>query len=183
MLAKQKLTQKIQEFAHKISSEPLCQADHQPEEEARPSSCFHNVWAKVDKDGGAILFGWIFGCRVNPNYGDYLVATHHAVWCAPDKILIDITPFTNSHHPCVSGNNVIFLVNELALPVECKNLLVDGERMNLIAPRPSKYFALNDSHELKEYVNKLAEKEQKACQEIYEGKVNPAQIPGTVFFS
>lgn len=183
MPTEQELIQKIQESAHKISSGPLFQAHHQPEAEARPSSCFHNVWAKVDKDGGTILFGWTFKHRVNRDYGEYLVASHHAVWCAPDNTLIDVTPFTNNHHPYISGNNVIFLVDKSAHPVERKNLLVDGDHVNLKAPQPSKYFALNYSHELKEYVNKLAEKEQKACQEIYEGKVNPAQIPGTVFFS
>ena len=174
MIAIEEIIRKIQEFASEISSQPLCQAQHQPEVQARPKCCFQNVWEKVAKDGGEILFGWTFSHRINPQYGDYVMATHHAVWCAPDNKLIDVTPFTDDpkHHPFTLGKYVLFLVDESAQPVE---------QGNLIAPLPLKYFALSNSQELKEYVNKLAEQEQKACQELYDGKITSAQISGIFF--
>jgi hypothetical protein len=168
------LINKIQEFAVEIGSTSLCQAFHQPEKKARPSCCFQNVWDKVDRDDGNILYGWTFNSRINAEYGEYLIATHHAVWRAPDNKLIDVTPFTDEpkHHPIASGNYILFLVDELAHPV--------GNGI-VVAPLPLKFFALSDSLELKSYLAKLSEQEQKACQDIYDGNVNLSQV-SSIFF-
>ena len=170
------LINKVQEFAAEIGSASLCQAFHQPEKKARPSCCFQNVWDKVDRDDGNILYGWTFNHRINAEYGEYLMATHHAVWCRSDNKLIDVTPFTDDpkHHPIDSGNYILFLVDELAHPVENEIVL---------APLPIKFFALSESRELKDYLAKISLKEQKACQDIYDGNVNPSQVSGIFFQS
>ena len=152
MFTFQELINKVQEFAAEIGSDLLCQAFHQPEKKARPSCCFQNVWDKVDRDDGNILYGWTYNLRINAEYGEYLMATHHAVWCAPDNKLIDVTPFTDDpkHHPIANGNYILFLVDELAQPVENEIVL---------APLPLKFFALSDSLELKAYLDKISVKE------------------------
>ncbi|BAQ66590.1 hypothetical protein [Geminocystis sp. NIES-3709] len=171
MITKRKLIEEMKEFASEISPQPLCKALHLPESEARPVCCFQNVLAKVEKDGGRILFGWTLHHRVNLHHGDYLMATHHAVWLAPDNKLVDVTPFTESpqHHPFTIGGLVLFVVDELAEPVDTGTL---------VAPLPLKFFPLSDGQELKDYVAKITKKELKACQDIYSGKVDPAQIAG-----
>ncbi|MEG3987641.1 hypothetical protein QUA13_10905 [Microcoleus sp. S28C3] len=172
MITKEELLAKIKDLAPQISSQPLMLAHPQPENNARPSCCFENVWHKVQKDGGDILFGWMFGCRINPKYGEYLMATHHAVWLAPDKHLLDVTPFTADpkHHPFTMNNYVIFLPDPSAEPVVGREVAT---------PLPSKFFALNDNQELRKYVKEIADKEQKECQEILErGKVDPNKISG-----
>ena len=103
MFTFQELINKVQEFAAEIGSDLLCQAFHQPEKKARPSCCFQNVWDKVDRDDGNILYGWTFNLRINAEYGEYLMATHHAVWCAPDNKLIDVTPFTDDQLSNLDG--------------------------------------------------------------------------------
>jgi hypothetical protein len=172
----QEILSKIQQFATEIGSQSLCQASHQPEQHARPSCCFQNVWAKIDKDNGNILFGWTFNYRINSEYGGYLMATHHAVWCAPDNKLIDVTPFTDDpkHHPITLHNNVLFLVDELAQPFN--NGII-------VAPLALKFFALSDNTDLEAYLTKLSKEEQKACQDIYDGKVSPEQVSGVFFKS
>ena len=167
---------KIKEVSPEISSQPLCQTQHKPEAWSRPVCCFQNVWEKVKRDEGDICFGWTFIHRTNPQYGDYVIATHHAVWHAPDNKLIDVTPFTEStkHHPVTLAGNILFLVDESALPFENETLT---------APLPLKFFALSDNEELKNYINKLAEEEQRHCQEIYSGKVNASQISGVIYKS
>ncbi|WP_336810110.1 SEC-C domain-containing protein [Bosea sp. MMO-172] len=61
-----------------------------PAPEALPSECFNNVAAKVDSDGGAMLYGWLIWewPRV------FIEAEHHAVW-EKDGVLSDITPPAN----------------------------------------------------------------------------------------
>jgi hypothetical protein len=174
MITQKELIEKIQSFASEISSQSLSQARYEPEDGFRPNCCFQNVWTKLDKDGGNILFGWTFSYRVNPEYGEYVVATHHAVWIAPDNKLIDVTPFTDNpqYHPIRFGNYVLFLVDESAHPVDTGTL---------IAPLPLRFFALNENPTLKEYIAKLTEKEKKTCQEIYSGKFDPTQISGIFF--
>lgn len=173
MITEQELREGIKKFASEISSEPLGEVYHQPESGASPFWCFQNVLIKVKKDGGGILCGWTFGHRFKPEYGDYLVATHHAVWCSADQIL-DITPFTadQNHHPLGRKNYVIFLADQLAEPVQVGDL---------IAPLPLKFFALSDNHQLIEYVKEKTQEEHKICQEIYEGKFSPHQITGRLY--
>jgi hypothetical protein len=170
MLTKQELIKKIRELAPQISSGPLLEAPHQPEDGAKHLRCILNVQDKVVKDQGYILFGWTFTRHFDsiigfePDYGEYLVVTHHAVWCAPDRNVIDVTPYKPSDKPLTSNNckNIIFLVDLSARPVEC-----------------NKFFALNDIQGLEESLNELREKEQKKCEEAYEGNVDP----GTIIFS
>lgn len=61
-----------------------------PAPEALPSECFNNVAAKVDSDGGTMVYGWIIWewPRV------FIEAEHHAVW-EKDGALMDITPPAN----------------------------------------------------------------------------------------
>lgn len=174
MITEQELREGIKKFASEISSEPLGEVYHQPENDASPLSCFQNVLIKVKKDGGGILFGWTFSYRFNAEYGDYLMATHHAIWCSPDQILLDVTPFTDNqkHHPLGRKNYIIFLADQLAEPVQAGDLL---------APLPLKFFALNDNQKLRAYVKEMEQEEYKACQELYEGKFSPHQITGRLY--
>lgn len=171
MITEKDFIEGIQKIAPEISPDPLCQAYYQPEATARPSCCFYNVWEKIDKDGGDICFGWTFSIRANPQYGGYIAATHHAVWHAPDKKLIDVTPFPEKLelHPYNWNNYVLFLIDRDAEPF-------NNEKV--IAPLPTKHFAIGNNSELTVYVNKLDEKEQKACQEIYNGKFEQLQVKG-----
>jgi hypothetical protein len=171
MITEKVFIEGVRAFSSEISRQLLCQAYYQPEAGARPLCCFQNVWEKVARDGGGPLFGWTFSYRFNPQHGDYIVATHHAVWCAPDNRLIDVTPFTPdpAGHPYTLDKYVLFLVDEAAQPFE---------RGALLAPMPLKYFALGDSQSLREYLAELAEREEKACWEIYDGKFTPAQVSG-----
>lgn len=161
---------KIQEIAPSISEDTLCQAVHQPEPTARFGHCFYNVLEKMERDGGNIYFGWTFGHRANPKYGEYMVVTHHAVWGLNRK-LIDVTPFSEKPglNPIKNGDSIIFLVDTGAKPIRTRNIL---------APLPNRYFPLSNSPELKAYVDKVTEEEMDECQEIYEGKYTHEQISG-----
>lgn len=61
-----------------------------PDQNARVGECFANVGEKVQREGGAIVYGWAIWewKRV------FVEAEHHAVW-EKDKTKIDITPHTN----------------------------------------------------------------------------------------
>jgi len=41
-----------------------------------------------------------------------------------------------------------------------------------------KFFALSDNTDLEAYLTKLSKEAQKACQDIYDGKVSPEQVSG-----
>lgn len=181
----QELLQKIQELAPQISSEPLLRVYHQPEEGALPLRCIKNVADKVVKDGGDFRFGWTFNSCYEPDYGMYLIANHHAVWRAPDSTLIDITPYNPSDQPLTwdNRNDVILLVDASAQPVMSTCSLGDDELTPISVPLPSKYFALNHSQGLKEYLKELTEKEYKEFQEICEGRYNPYQNPNNTIFT
>lgn len=61
--------------------------DVRPEPDAQPIECFHNVNAKVARDGGSILYGWAIWewPRV------FVEAEHHAVW-TDGRVTLDVTP-------------------------------------------------------------------------------------------
>lgn len=62
---------------------PVCS-----ESGAKVNECFHNVEAKVQKDGGSIVHGWQLW-----EWPNVLVeGEFHAVWRSPDGNLVDITP-------------------------------------------------------------------------------------------
>lgn len=59
-----------------------------PEPGAQANECFPNVEAKIEKNGGTIVYGWLLW-----EWPNVLVeAEFHAVWRSLDGNLIDITP-------------------------------------------------------------------------------------------
>ena len=156
------LRERIDAFASTISRQPLGLALHRPETWAEPSRCFENVWEKMRRDGGTILFGWTFHHRIAQGTGEYLFVTHHAVWHASNGALINVTPFhqDSKHHPIRQEDGIVFLVDDAAQPVETGNV---------IAPLPFKFWPLGDSGKIVRYVEKLNLEEQLKCRDIYEG--------------
>ncbi|MCE1181464.1 MAG: SEC-C domain-containing protein [Rhodocyclales bacterium] len=59
-----------------------------PEPDALVNECFHNVAAKIKKDGGAIVYGWQLW-----EWPNVLVeGEFHAIWRSPEGNLVDVTP-------------------------------------------------------------------------------------------
>ena len=162
MISQSDLNKAITAFASTISTEPLGLAKYRPESWGQQTRCFENVGRKVEQDGGRGQSGWMFQHKylADDNRLDYLLAIHHAVWHAPSGELIDVTPFhaDPKHHPLSPGGNVLFLVDDAAAPV-----ITD----QVMAPRPSRFFALSAEERLVEHVNRLAEEERQACLQIY----------------
>ena len=164
----------INAFARTISSQPLGLAYHRPEKWAYASHCFSNVIKKVQQDGGRARFGWTFqGCIMSDDPElDYLVATHHAVWNAPDGSISDVTPFHTSSKPlCVPTGEVLFLVDDKAEPVVIGN--------NVFAPLPLRFFPLSDDKRLITYIEQKKNEEEQRCRDIYQGKLEG--IEATLF--
>ncbi|MDR3474385.1 MAG: hypothetical protein P4M09_22275 [Devosia sp.] len=135
--------------------------EHRPETWAEASHCFENAARKARESGGQIIFGWTFQHRFVEQLSGagYLVATHHAVWHAPDTRLIDVTPYPDARHtPLGLGGSTIFLVDGSARPVE---------RPGLIGPLPLRYFALVDEPGLPEHLRRLTDEENRACVALY----------------
>ena len=114
---------RIQAIAPQISRDPLSGARHAPESWATTTQCFANAERKAIEAGGTMLPGWFFHFRdVATLPGrSYIIAVHHAVWLAPDKKLIDVTPFHSDpkHRPLVvNGDAVLFLVDQDAVPLK-----------------------------------------------------------------
>lgn len=59
-----------------------------PEPNAQVNECFPNVKAKVQKDGGAIVYGWQLWEWPNV----LIEGEFHSIWRSPDGDMIDITP-------------------------------------------------------------------------------------------
>jgi hypothetical protein len=117
----------------------------------------------VRQDGGRAQFGWMFHYRIVseiPGPG-YLIAVHHAVWHAPDRYLTEITPFHSEpkHRPLLSRGDVLFLVDDRAIPVTSGRL---------VAPRPSRFYQLGTDERLIAH-KQLVRMEEQECQQIYEG--------------
>jgi hypothetical protein len=152
----------LQHFAATISKQSLGLVVHAPEPWADPMHCIGNVTQKVSRDGGRAVFGWVFLDRHSPEYGDYLIAQHHAVWCASGSTNgVDITPFheNRKHRPYSPGGNVLFLLDDAAQPMAIGQLVV---------PLASRFFPATDNPKLAAYVKTLSSKEQAECQAIYE---------------
>lgn len=140
-------------FVASLSDQPCGLAHYRPHPEAAPVNCISNVKAVVDAYGGAVRFGWHFVHRVWKEHGDYLVATHHAVWHNPDDLsLVDVTPFhpDQQHHPVTSGGDVLFLVDDNAEPYRTGDLVV---------PLPLRFYAAKADPALKAYVATLQREE------------------------
>lgn len=155
MVTLTEIAKRIQAFAPSISSEQLCGALPAPEASAQPTQCFANVQRKALKDGGQVLCGWMFNYRevVSIPGPGYVIAVNHAVWCAPDTRLVDVTPFhaDPKHHPIVvNGNAVLFLVDNSAAP------LVNGQAG---LPLPSWFFPMTNDKAMAAHVAKLTKDE------------------------
>jgi hypothetical protein len=146
---------RIQLIAPGISSGPLAGARYSPEAAASPTQCFSNAQGKAQESGGGVLYGWMFHHReatALPGQG-YVLAVNHAVWHAPDKKLIDVTPFHDNphHHPIVvNGDAVLFLIDSTAEPLRS-----DHAGLAL----PSWLFPLTDGEAIAAYVAELTSKE------------------------
>lgn len=154
-------------FARTISSQPMGLAYHRPEKWADAFHCFANVIKKVQQDGGNASFGWTFSCRIMSDAHElgYLIATHHAVWHAPDGRLVDVTPFhiDVKHHPYAPTGDVLFLVDDKAKPV-----VVEKKAQ---APLPLKFFPLSNDDRLIAHIEEMRDKEEQQCKDIYQGKL------------
>lgn len=161
MISDSQLVSKINTFAASISSQPLGLAHHCPEPDAKHTRCFENAMQKMANDGGAVQFGWIFSHRYPSDItqsNGYLMATHHAVWYAPDGSLVDVTPLHPDikHHPFRPNGSTLFQCDSKAEPV------VIGK---YIAPLPIIFFPLDAKVE--SYVTTLNDREQASCKEMY----------------
>jgi hypothetical protein len=160
----------LRRFAATISKQPLGLVTHAPEPWADPMQCVGNVLQKVSRDGGRAAFGWAFLDRRSLEYGDYLIAQHHAVWCAAGStVAVDITPFHENprHRPYSPGGSVLFLLDDAAQP------RIIGQ---VVAPLASRFFPATNDPKLAAYIETLRGKEQAECQEVYDSAL--AAQPG-----
>lgn len=151
----------LKAFAATISRQTMGLVYHRPEPWAGVLRCFDNAEEKVRREGrGRVCYGWTFHDRIAIGKGPYLFATHHAVWHVPEGWLVDVTPFHEDpkHHPHGWDGNVLFLVDDAALPVQIR-----GQ----ITALPLRYFAVGDDPRLVEYVDGLRREEEHKCRELY----------------
>lgn len=154
-------------FTKTLSNQPLVLASHQPEQSqsSKPRECISNVQAIVAKKGGEVRFGWYFQYQISSQYGDYLIAVHHAVWRNPNtSMLVDVTPYviTDKHQPLMQDKNLVFLLDDKSTPIRLKNLNI---------PLPSHFYALNENTPLTNYVRKLQLEELGDYEKKYNIKV------------
>lgn len=152
---------KLDAIAAKISCHPIGLVPHRPESWARTGLCYENVRHKVEAAGGRAVYGWMFHSRIVAArlHTGYVIAANHAIWCAPDGIVIDVTPFhtEEKHQPLTSSGHVLFFMDESATPLR------QGQA---IAPRPSSFHALSDDPELLRYVEHLNQRERSDLDQI-----------------
>jgi hypothetical protein len=160
MLTMAELTAHIDTFGATISRQPLRLAKYCPDVAAQPTSCFENVRRKVEQAGGMTQFGWMFNYRVVENIPGpgYLMAIHHAVWAAPDGMLIDVTPFHAHplHHPLGPGRGVVFF------------LVDDAATLPEFAPLENRLYPLTSEQRLFDHIERLRKKEEEECRQIHE---------------
>jgi hypothetical protein len=147
----------IRIFAKQIAgpSTNLGMVDYAPVEGMRPNDCMANVLTQIGRVKGYFCPGWYFGLR-EADCGFYLVATNHFVWQPPSSIFaVDITPFVDDErlHPYLAGPNSILFFSDLSATA------VTSKAMT--APRPSKYYPLEGTPELRQYVREKQEREWK----------------------
>jgi hypothetical protein len=135
---------------------------HRPEDWASHTNCFQNVREKVRLAGGSGEVGWMFLHRMSPRFGDYVVATHHAIWCSPGNELADVTALHPEikHQPFRTATGILFLGDPKAQP-----RLIEHE----IAPLPSRFFPIGKDPSLAEYVKGLQRRESADCQAFHDG--------------
>lgn len=135
---------------------------------AKADCCFDNVMEKIKRSGNGAIPGWTFRMHRNPEFGAYLAATHHCVWMAPDRTLIDVTPFNDDEllRPLTENGNAIFLIDMEASPVV---FMVNNTEIT--APLPDRFFPLSDDEKLLQYIAAITEQERRECEEIYAGRI------------
>ena len=145
MITAEEFDKALKNFAKTISSQQLRLIYYRPDKDSMPTDCIENVKRFVESNGGSVKYGWTFNHRVSPQYGDYLFATHHAVWLDTNGILIDITPFhaEEKHQPMTIEGSIMFLLDDNAQPIK---------RGRYLIPRPLKYYPILKNKELKEYL-------------------------------
>ena len=150
---------RLQEFAKTISPEAFGLVEHQPEPWAEPMMCFRNLQRKVARDGGRAINGWIFQARA-AEFGEYFIATHHAVWLAPNGAILDVTPFHSNEikHPLSENGCLYYLIDGNARPAT-----VGAIRFALA----SKFYPATNSPILMAYVKKLTRNEHERCEKLY----------------
>jgi hypothetical protein len=153
---------RIDATAPTISTQRLGLVYHRPESWADAARCYENVSTKVAQNGGRMQFGWTFHHRFAADIPDaaYLFLTHHAVWCAPDGSLVNVTPYPEpQHHPFPGpGADFVFLMDDKARPVRSGNVIV---------PLPLQFFALYGDERLTAYVERLNAEEQERFRLMY----------------
>lgn len=142
----------IESFAKSLSNETFGLVYYKPDKDSIITNCISNVIHYVKRCSGSVICGWYFGHRESAKFGNYLVATHHAVWRAQDGKLIDITPFHEEvrHQPLTNQGSVIFQVDTNAKPIKHGKLQI---------PRPLKFYPILKSEELNNYLKTLEQKE------------------------
>jgi hypothetical protein len=163
MITAADLDAQINAFAQRIGGGPLGLAHHHAEAWALPNHCFDNVREMVARNRGEGQPGWVFLCRRwagNPTLS-YIMAVHHAVWHRPNGHLVDVTPFHENplHQPHAPGGSVLFLVDDLSPPIALKE--------GALAPRATRYFAMNEDPRLARYLLELSRSEEERCQQLY----------------
>lgn len=160
MLTTEILEQKIYAISKLISKDKLVLILHVPDPSATPTNCFSNVLSIQKIYGGEIKYGWIFFHRFSEKYGDYIFVTHHAIWLNPSNILVDVTPFHKEvkHQPRTVDGKVLFLIDEIAQPIQKENFII---------PLPNRFFAVKSSSKLYEYIQNLQKKEYQYYKENF----------------
>ncbi|MDQ3819520.1 MAG: zinc chelation protein SecC, partial [Acidobacteriota bacterium] len=84
-----KITDDVQEFCREVAEggEPVY-LEVVPSHQDIPLDCFINVEKRVSEYGGSVQHGW----RIWEWPHTMIEAEFHAVWLAPDDMLVDVTP-------------------------------------------------------------------------------------------
>ena len=147
-------------FSSKLSKQQLGLIYHQPDPNSVVPNCILNSLSTKRKKGGDVRYGWFFLHRTS-KFGDYLIATHHAVWHDHSlNELIDVTTYhTNKkHRPITHNDKLLFLLDDTALPIRHDNMLI---------PLPSHFFPIHGKVELINYISNLRNGELKFYNEKY----------------
>jgi hypothetical protein len=163
MISKDELRRKIDEFASEIGGSHLGLAIHEPAEGAIWRNCIGNAGTVRSKRGGGVCYGWTFQHKISAGNGEYLVATHHAVWHRQDGKLVDVTPFPDDpqQHPISPAGSVLFLVDANARPKRIGKALV---------PLALQFFPVSGFPKIESYVRSLqaseAQEYEKMCNSL-----------------
>lgn len=138
----------LEVVARAVSEAPIVCVAVRPEREAQELCCMQNVARKVEREGGRPCYGWTFNQRFSL-HGPYIYLQHHAVWEAVDAQLADVTPRTSDPNlrPLNLDGRTVFLPDPMAVPTTDARFGV--------AALPSRFFPLQESEALRNYVAEL----------------------------